>query len=150
MANDSRSTRRTSWLAMFAAAALTMGAGAASADDPIVAEGVTVPTQAQCQSGWNDSSAADTCGAAVTSNYYGSLPAATVTVWTGGEERRDEKGKWYWLITEAGCRVQVQCMPAGSGPDNTLRLKKGVANNWSGSQDDTADLHNINGTLTVQ
>ncbi len=106
---------------MLGAAALTMGAGAASADDPIVADGVTVPTQAQCQSGWNDSSAADTCGAAVTSNYYGSFPAATVTVWTGGEERRDEKGKWYWLITEAGCRVQVKCMPTGAGPANSRR-----------------------------
>ena len=150
MASDSRSTRLASGLAIFAAAALMIAADAESADITTVADGVTVPTQAQCQSGWEDSSAADTCGARVTSNYYGSLPAATVTVWTGGDERRDEKGKWYWLITEAGCRVQVKCMPAGSGPDNTLRLKKGVDNDWSGPQDDTSDLHNINGTLTVQ
>ena len=53
---------------LFAAAALMLAAGAASADDPIldnavVADGVTVPTDAECQSAWDNSGAANTCGA---------------------------------------------------------------------------------------
>ncbi len=64
--------------ALFAAATLIIAAGAAPANSQ---QAVTPPTQAECQSAWDDSSASDTCGAGVVSPTYGSLDAATVTVW---------------------------------------------------------------------
>ncbi len=45
-----------------------------------VADGVTIPTHAECQDAWDDSSASDSCGAGVSSYTCGSLPAATVKV----------------------------------------------------------------------
>ena len=152
MAKDSKQFRPAHGLALLVGAALVIAAGAANADDPIldnavVADGVTVPTQAQCQSAWDDSGAADTCGAGVSSNYYGSLPAATVRMrynWSPPYGSRT-----YDLIVWAGCSVEVQCMPAGQGADRTVKNNLGVDNDWRGELDDTSDLNNCNGTLTA-
>lgn len=131
--------------ALLAAAVITVAAGAAPANSQ---QAVTPPTQAECQGEWDDSSASDSCGAGVVSYIHGSLDAATVTVWTTWKWKYEDDHEVKY-IAAAGCRVQVQCMRTGTDPDQTVRDNKGVSNDWSGSQDDTSDLQNCDGTMSV-
>lgn len=149
MSNDWRAHWIRSGLTLLIGAALAIAAGAAHADNHLpVADGVTVPTQEQCQGAWDGSSASDSCGAGVVSYVHGSLDAATVTVWTTVAWRWHD-GDEQQYIAAAGCRVQVQCMRTGTDADQTVRDNKGVANDWSGSLEDAGDLQNCDGTMSV-
>lgn len=158
MGRESRPVRRA--LALFAGTALALAAGAANADDVdisemAVADGVTIPTQAQCDDAWDDSGAAQTCGAGVSSNYYGSLPAATVRVTynvtfdSSKYDRPNYDDPSSLTIVWAGCEVRTLCMPAGQGADRTVKNNLGVDTHWAGDLADTSTLNNCNGTLTA-